>query len=310
MTDRAPVPAVEARRLSRWFGQKVAVSEVSCAFEPGVTGLLGPNGAGKTTLLRMLIGLVRPSDGTVRLLGEDPRSRPQVYRHVALVPEDEAVPGFLTAREFARMNAALQGLDDPDAAARKALEQVDLSDAADRKLATFSKGMRQRAKVAAVLVHEPSVLLLDEPLNGTDPVQRARLMETFRSLGEEGRTVIVSSHVLAEVERMTERVVAMIDGRLAGLGTVSALRAAMSDIPRKVRVGCAETRALAAALVSLPSVAGVSVDGDSAVEVDVLDSTAFGRALAGAASQAGVLPLSVEPQDESLESTFRYLVDG
>lgn len=299
---------VEAMNLSRWFGQKVAVSEVSCGFGPGVTGLLGPNGAGKTTLLRMLTGLVRPSDGAVRVLGVDPRTHPDVYRQVALVPEDEAVPGFLTARKFVGLNATLQGMEDPQSAADRALEQVGLSDVASRRLGTFSKGMRQRTKVAAMLVHGPRVLFLDEPLNGTDPVQRAHLMRLFADLGEQGKTVIVSSHVLGEVERMTDRVVAMIDGRLAGAGTIEALRSAMSDIPRRLMVGCDRPRRLAAALVGHASVGGVAVEGDDVLYVDALDSDSFGRVLPGIALDADVRLVSVAPQDESLESTFRYLV--
>lgn len=301
---------VEARNLSRWFGQKVAVSEVSCGFGPGVTGLLGPNGAGKTTLLRMLTGLVRPSDGLVRLLGVDPRTRPSIYGKVAMVPEDEKVHGFLTATQFVRFNATLQGMEDPRSASVAALEQVGLSDVAHRHLATFSKGMRQRAKVAAMLVHDPQVLFLDEPLNGTDPVQRAHLIRLFVELGEQGKTVIVSSHVLGEVERMADRVIAMIDGRLAGAGTVSALRSAMSDIPRRVRVGCDRPRTFAAALLEHGSVGGVTVEGEDVLHVDVLDAVEFGRLLPRVAVDSDVRIVSVEPQDESLESTFRYLVGG
>jgi ABC-2 type transport system ATP-binding protein len=300
---------VEARDLSRWFGQKVAVSEVSCGFGPGVTGLLGPNGAGKTTLLRMLTGLVRPSAGTVTILGTNPRTHPDVYAKVALVPEDEHVPGFLSAKEFVRFNATLQRLTDPMGAALRALDVVGLSDVASRNLSTFSKGMRQRAKVASALVHDPDIIFLDEPLNGTDPVQRARLIRLFVELGEQGKTVIVSSHVLGEVERMADRVVAMVDGRLAGVGTIAALRNAMSDIPRKLRVECDRPRVLAGALIERGYVGGVDVQ-DDALDVDVLDSDGFGKEIASLAVDTGVRLVSVEPRDESLESTFRYLVGG
>jgi len=300
---------VEVREASRWFGQKVAVSEVSCGFGPGVTGLLGPNGAGKTTLLRMLTGLVRPSAGSVRILGVDPRSSPDVYRRVALVPEDEHVPGFLTAMEFVKFNGTLQQLADPVSAARRALEIVGLMDVADRELSTYSKGMRQRAKVASALVHDPEVLFLDEPLNGTDPVQRVHLIRLFGELGEQGRTVIVSSHVLGEVERMADRVVAMVDGRLAGVGTIAALRDAMSDIPRKLRIDCDRPRILAGALISRGYVEGVDV-WEGGVDIDVVDTDSFGREIATLAVQADVRLVSVEPRDESLESTFRYLVGG
>ena len=177
-------PTVEVTSVSKWFGQKVAVSDVTCSFGPGITGLLGPNGAGKTTLLRIVTGLVAPSDGTVRVLGADPRSKPSVYRDLALVPEEDAVYGFLTAREFVEYAAVLSGA--PRHAAAEAIEQVDLGSAADRPIAGYSKGMRQRAKVAAALVTKPRILVLDEPLNGTDPVQRAGLIGTFKDLASAG----------------------------------------------------------------------------------------------------------------------------
>ncbi|HEY4606725.1 MAG TPA: ABC transporter ATP-binding protein, partial [Acidimicrobiia bacterium] len=207
--------------LSKWFGLKVAVSEVTIGFRPGVTGLLGPNGAGKTTLLRVIAGLQRPSQGQVRILGVDPREDTGIYRRISLVPEDESVYDRLTGRQFVQMAARLSKIDNPVDRADSVLKTVGLTDAADRALGGFSKGMRQRAKVAAALVSEPEVLLLDEPLNGADPVQRAQLIALFKELGAGGRTVLVSSHVLAEVERVSDRVVAMVDGRLAAVGDVA-----------------------------------------------------------------------------------------
>ena len=213
MTD-----TIVVTELSKWFGLKVAVSEVTIGFRSGVTGLLGPNGAGKTTLLRVIAGLQRPSQGEISLLGVDPRQDPSVYRKVSLVPEDEAIYERMTARRFVELAARLAKVDDVADRVQRALVMVDLVDPSDRILGGFSKGMRQRAKVAAALVTDPEVLLLDEPLNGADPVQRAQLIKLFMELGAAGRTVIVSSHVLAEVERMTDRVVAMVDGRLAADG--------------------------------------------------------------------------------------------
>jgi len=295
--------------VSRWFGQKVAVSEISAEFGAGVTGLLGPNGAGKTTLLRVLTGLIRASEGTVSVLGVDPRSDPSVYSRIALVPEDENVYSFLSAADFVAHNARLQRVADPDSAARRALEMVDLTDVANRKLAGFSKGMRQRAKVAAALVHEPEIVILDEPLNGTDPVQRAHLTRIFVEMGRQGRTVIVSSHVLHEVERMADRVIAMVDGRLAASGTVTALRAAMSDIPLQIRIDCDKPRHLAAALVEHDWVGGIRVE-ESSLHVRSLDAEQLGRALPGLAKNLQVRITRVDPEDESLESVFRYLVEG
>ena len=186
--------------MSVWFGPKVALSELSCSFGPGVTGLLGPNGAGKTTLMRAMTGLVGVNQGTVRIEGHDPRRDRQVHGRMALVPEDEAVPAGLTARQFVRYVADLHRIADrgaPDAA----LATVGMLDVADRRVDDFSKGMRQRTKIASALVRNPQVLVLDEPLNGADPVQRVHLIALFKQLGAEGRTVIVSSHVLNEVER-------------------------------------------------------------------------------------------------------------
>jgi ABC-2 type transport system ATP-binding protein len=227
---RAAKPTVTVFGVSKWFGTKVAVSDISCSFGPGITGLLGPNGAGKTTLLRMITGLMRPSEGRVSVLGTDPLKDQSVYRRVGFVPEDDAVYGHLTARQLVRLAAELSRYDASDRVIDRAIAKVNLLDAADRPIAEYSKGMRQRAKVAAALVNEPDVLVLDEPLNGADPVQRAVLIGLFHELAAAGRTIIVSSHVLAEVERMTNRVIAILDGKLAAAGSIRAIRAAMTHI--------------------------------------------------------------------------------
>jgi len=302
-----PEPTIEVRDVSKWFGQKVAVSDLTCAFGPGVTGLLGPNGAGKTTLLRMLVGLLSPSDGRVTVLGRDPRRSPGVYRSLAMVPEEDAVYGFQTARQFVGYAAVLSrvGKDAVD----RAIAAVDLGDAADRPISGVSKGMRQRAKVAAALVNDARVLVLDEPLNGTDPVQRAHLIATFRRLGAEGRTVVVSSHVLAEVERMADRVLAIVDGKLAAAGDVAAIRRAMTDIPYRVRLEADDARRLATALVGSEAVGSVTVQG-RVLTVETGDLTGLGRAIAPLTRSLGVRLSLFEPEDLSLESVFRYLVRG
>jgi len=302
-------PTVTADGVSKWYGQKVAVSDIHCSFGPGVTGLLGPNGAGKTTFLRLLTGLVVPSRGSVSLLGSNPRANPAVYRQAALVPEDEAVYQHMTAWQFVRWSASLCKVSDPDRAAAAAIAQVELEDAATRRLETFSKGMRQRAKVAAALVHDPQVLFLDEPLNGADPVQRAKMIELFGRLGDEGRTIVVSSHVLAEVERMAQRVIAMVDGRLAAAGSIGSLRNAMSDIPRRIRIDVDDPRRLAVALVGQPWTSSVTVDG-ATLHVDTTDAQALGAMIPTVARTERLRLTRVEPEDESLESVFRYLVDG
>jgi ABC-2 type transport system ATP-binding protein len=295
--------------LSKWFGLKVAVSEVTIGFKPGVTGLLGPNGAGKTTLLRVIAGLQRPSQGEVRVLGVDPRRDNDIYRKISLVPEDESIYDRLSGRRFVQLAARLAKVDRPEERAQQVLETVGLVDAADRALGGFSKGMKQRAKVAAALVSDPEVLLLDEPLNGADPVQRAQLISLFRRLGDDGRTLLVSSHVLTEVERVSDRVVAMVDGRLAAVGDVATIRAAMTDKPRRVYVDADDPRRLAAALIARSGVLGVQIDRET-LHIETSDAGDLARALPRLARESNIGLAKVEPVDESLESVFRYLVEG
>jgi ABC-2 type transport system ATP-binding protein len=297
---------VEARTVSVWFGQKVALSELSCSFGAGVTGLLGPNGAGKTTLMRALTGLLPVNQGSVSVLGADPRADRSVYAGLALVPEDEAVPIGLTPRDLCRYVADLHGLD-RRTTVEQALATVDLVPVADRPMDGFSKGMRQRSKVAAALVKDPRVLVLDEPLNGADPIQRLHLIELFRRLGDEGRTIIVSSHVLHEVESMADRIIVVVRGRLAAAGGQRAIRDAMDDVPRQVLVRSNDGRRLGAALLGHDAVRGVSFADDQLV-ISTNRAGDLAVALPQAARDLGVHLLEVRPLDDSLESLFRELV--
>jgi ABC-2 type transport system ATP-binding protein len=300
---------VELRNVSVWFGQKVALSELSCSFGPGVTGLLGPNGAGKSTLMRALVGMIPVNHGAVRIGGLDPRAERRVHARVALVPEDEAVPAGLTARGLVEYVAALHGVPAGADRVEEALEAVGLVPVADRRVDGFSKGMRQRTKVAAALVKQPDVLVLDEPLNGADPVQRRHLIELFTRLGSAGRTVIVSSHVLDEVEQLADRVVVLMHGRLAAAGERHAIREAMNDRPRHVLVRSADARRLASALVGIAAVEGVAFDtARDALVVQTVHASDLAHALPGLARDVGVRLLDVRPLDDSLESLFRELV--
>lgn len=307
-SDPAFVPdaTVVARDVSVWFGQKVALSELSCSFGAGVTGLLGPNGAGKTTLMRAITGMLPVNQGRVLVTGRDPRGDRAVHRHLAIVPEDEAVPHGLTPRQLCEYVADLHRVGDRRVV-DWALATVELTSAADRSMDGFSKGMRQRAKVAAALVKNPLVLVLDEPLNGADPVQRHHLISLFTRLGAEGRTVIVSSHVLHEVEAMAERVIVVVRGRLAAAGGHRAIRDAMDDVPRQVLVRASAPRPLAAALVGHDAVGGVRVDGDDLV-VSTTRAIDLAVALPRAARDLGITLTEVRPLDDSLESLFRELV--
>ncbi len=301
--------SIVVSELSKWFGPKVAVSEVTIGFGPGVTGLLGPNGAGKTTLMRVIAGLQKPSQGSVTIHGMDPRKDVSIYKDIALVPEDEAVYERLTALQFVELAAKLAKASDPRGRARAALDTVEMLGDADRRVGGFSKGMRQRTKVAAALVSDPDVLLLDEPLNGADPVQRAKLIDLFHELGDQGRTVVVSSHVLSEVERMAERVVAMVDGRLAAVGSVADIRGAMTDVPRQIFIEGKGMRQLASALMATEGVVGVHLERDR-LRVAASDARAVSHALPKLALANSVSLSRVEPADESLESVFRYIVEG
>jgi ABC-2 type transport system ATP-binding protein len=298
---------IEVEAASKWFGDVVAVSDVSFRVGPGVTALLGPNGAGKSTMLRLLCGLTRPSQGTVRVLGEDPHADPALYRRIGLVPQQEAVFATLTGHAFVRLAAELHGLDDPGERAAAELRRVELDPADRRPLSTYSKGMRQRVKVAQALVHDPEVVILDEPLEGLDPRQRLHLITLFRELGEAGRCVIVSSHVLDEVERFGSRVLVLAQGRLAAEGDFHAIRVLMDDRPNRLRLRTDRPRELGAALVGTGAVVGLRVDGE-VLFVDTDDVGAFRRAVAPAAARTGARLLEVVALDDDLESVFRYLV--
>jgi ABC-2 type transport system ATP-binding protein len=294
--------------VSVWFRQKVALSELSCSFGPGVTGLLGPNGAGKTTLMRAITGLVDVNQGSVAVEGSDPRRNREVFRRLALVPEDEAVPAGLTARQFVHYIADIHGVTDRRAP-EAALQSVEMLDAADRNVDEFSKGMRQRTKVAAALVCDPHVLVLDEPLNGADPIQRLHLIALFQRLGAQGRTVIVSSHILNEVERLAPRVIVLINGRLAAAGGHHAIRDAMDDRPRHVLVRSDAGRQLASALIALDSVGGVTFDAvRDGLVIETVRARELATALPRVARDTSTRLLEVRALDDSLESLFRELI--
>ncbi|MFE6664031.1 ABC transporter ATP-binding protein [Streptomyces sp. NPDC057697] len=298
---------IEIDHTSRWFGNVVAVNDVSMTVGPGVTGLLGPNGAGKSTLINMMAGFLAPSTGAVTLDGRAIWRNEAAYKEIGIVPEREGMYDFLTGREFVVANAELQGLG--DAEAQKALATVEMEYAEDRKISTYSKGMRQRVKMASALVHEPSVLLLDEPFNGMDPRQRMQLMELLRRMGAEGRTVLFSSHILEEVEQLASHIEVIVAGRHAASGDFRKIRRLMTDRPHRYLVRSSDDRALAAALIADPSTAGIEVDlGERALRIQAVDFGRFTELLPKVAREHGIRLLTVSPSDESLESVFSYLV--
>jgi ABC-2 type transport system ATP-binding protein len=300
---------VELRNVTRWYGNVVAVNDITMTLGPGVTGLLGPNGAGKSTVLHLIAGFLAPSRGELTVGGVPSWRNPEIYRTIGLVPERDSVYAFLTGEEFVRSTATLHQLADPAAATRRAIAIVDMAQAQDRKISTYSKGMRQRIKVAAALVHDPQVLLLDEPFNGMDPRQRLHMMDLLTKLGAEGRTILLSSHILEEVEQLADTIQVIVSGRLAASGDFRAIRRLMTSRPHVFLVRTSDDRRLGAALIGRPAVTGVEVTGDG-LQVRAADYGAFSRELAALTRDEGIRLRELLPEDESLESVFAYLVES
>ena len=321
--------AIVIDRVSRWFGNVVAVNDVTMTVGPGVTGLLGPNGAGKSTLIHMMAGFLAPSAGSVTLDGQPVWRHEGVYRQIGLVPEREAMYDVITGWQFVLSNARLHRLPDPAAAARRALAAVDMTDAQHRDISTYSKGMKQRIKMATALVHDPPVLLLDEPFNGMDPRQRLHLADLLRQMGAAGRTVVFSSHILEEVEQIAGVIQVMVAGRHAASGDYREIRRLMTSRPHQYTVRASDGRRLAAALIADQSASGVSIDraapvapslanaaaapgatldGVDTLLVQAADFARFVRVLPELARRHDIRLYDVTPADESLESVFSYLV--
>jgi ABC-2 type transport system ATP-binding protein len=310
MTADGGAPVIQVDHVSRWFGSVVAVSEVTFDIKPGITGLLGPNGAGKTTLLRMMTGLAEVSDGSVTMFGEPVRDNPPLYRRIGVMSEHETVYGFMKGRDFVRMMGRLRGVTDLDAAVDRAIGLVDLADAAHRPLGTYSRGMRQRMRLAGTLVHDPEVLILDEPLNGADPRQRVHFQNLLLKLAAEGRTIVLSSHILEEVEQLADTVLLIVNGKLAASGGFRAIRAALDQRPYHVLVASDSPRELAAAVVKLDSVDAVNIDPDGTIVVLSRNVRDLQIELPRLAQSASIRLQRVEPLDDTLESVFGYLVDS
>ena len=301
---------IQLDHVSRWYRNVVAVNDVSMTIGPGVTGLLGPNGAGKSTLIALMSGFLAPSAGTVTLDGEPLWRNEQVYRKVGLVPEREALFDYLTGRQFVVAMAELHGLADAGAAAQRALAVIEMTDAQDRPISTYSKGMRQRVKMASALVHDPAVLLLDEPFNGMDPRQRIHLMELLRRWGAEGRTVLFSSHILEEVEQVARQIEVVVSGRHAASGDFGAIRRLMTDRPNRFVLRTGDDRLLASVLLGDRSVRGARLRAEGGIEVEASDFGRFSEVLPRLARDHGIRLHEVTPTDESLESVFAYLVSS
>ena len=305
-------PVIEFRAASKWYGQVIGVNNLTLRIGRGVTGLLGPNGAGKSTLLQLATGQLRPSQGEVRVLGVRPWNHADLNRRIGLCPEQDAMFEWMTGRGFLRACGELAGLGRRGAreAADRVLEQVRMTAAADRAVRGYSKGMRQRIKLAQALIHDPEVLFLDEPLTGTDPVARHELMELVSGLARGGRTILVSSHVLYEVQAMTSQIVLMNRGRLVAFGDVRQIRDLIDSRPHRIVLKGPDRRALAAKLVRWEDVEGIEVPGDGrTIVVETRAPEHFYQRLPRLAREADAPIEEIESDDDSLEAVFKYLVN-
>jgi ABC-2 type transport system ATP-binding protein len=304
-------PIVEFDGVSKWYGNVIGLNKLTIRLGSGVTGLLGPNGAGKSTFLQLATGQLRPNQGSVRVLGHDPWNHPALMRHMGLCPEQDAFYSGMTGREFTRACALLTGMTrhEADEAAEKALAAVGMTQHMGRAIRGYSKGMRQRTKLAQALVHDPSVLFLDEPLTGTDPVARRDLLQVIRRLGEAGRTVVVSSHVLHEIEALTSHIVVLHRGRLVAEGQVRQIRDLIDQHPHRIVLVCDDCRSLAAKMVRWEDVEGVRVLEDRrAVQVETRRPDAFYSRLPELSLENGNALQEVYSEDDNLEAVFQYLV--
>ena len=303
-------PIVATDHVSKWYGQVIGLNDVSVSIPPGVTGLLGPNGAGKSTLMKLITGQLKPSKGSIQVLGAPIWANPALFARIGFCPEQDAFYDRMTGLEWVTALVRLNGFaaDRADAAARRALETVDLMDAANKKIGAYSKGMRQRVKLAQAIVHEPELLILDEPLSGMDPIARRRTIRLIRDWGREGRSIIVSSHILHEIESMTANVLLINNGRILAEGNVHQIRELIDEHPHTVSIRSANPRALARHLLGFDDVLSLRVEGGAIVVQTALPDEFYARVTALAASgEVGPIDEVTSP-DDNLQAVFSYLV--
>ena len=303
-------PVVAADRVSKWYGQVIGLNDVSVEVEPGVTGILGPNGAGKSTFLKLITGQLKPSKGSVRVLGEPIWGNPGLFFKIGFCPEQDSFYERMTGLEWVTALTRLNGLSDTDAtdAARRALDTVDLLDAADKKIGAYSKGMRQRVKLAQAVVHDPELLLLDEPLAGMDPIGRRKVIRLIKDWARAGKSVLVSSHILHEIEAMTSTILLINNGRILAEGNIHTIRDLIDEHPHKVKIRASDPRGMARGFLNHDDVLSLQFE-DGAVVVETAKPDAFyGRLTDMAATGAMGEVYEVSSPDDNLQAVFEYLV--
>jgi ABC-2 type transport system ATP-binding protein len=303
-------PVISADHVSKWYGQVIGLNDVTVSVPPGITGLLGPNGAGKSTFMKLITGQLQPSKGTVRVLGEAIWRNPKLYFQIGFCPEQDAFYERMTGLEWVTALVRLNGLDDREAdeAARRALTAVDLMDAAGKKIGAYSKGMRQRVKLAQAIVHEPALLILDEPLGGMDPLARRRTIRLIREWARAGKSILVSSHILHEIESMTSNILLINNGRILAEGDVHQIRELIDEHPHTVYVRAQDPRALARQFLARDDVRSLKFE-ESAVVVETGKPDAFYARLTelAASGEFGAIDEVTSP-DDNLQAVFQYLV--
>jgi ABC-2 type transport system ATP-binding protein len=304
------VTAIATEHLSKWYGQVSGLNDVTVAVPPGITGLLGPNGAGKSTFMKLVTGQLKPSKGSVRVLGEPIWGNPALYRRIGFCPEQDAFYDRMTGAEWVSALVGLNGLSEKDAidATQRALGIVDLLDAADRKIGGYSKGMRQRVKLAQSIAHDPDLLILDEPLSGMDPLMRRRTIRLIKEWGRSGKSVLVSSHILHEIELMTSNILLINNGRIVAEGNVHQIRDLIDEHPHTVYVRAGDPKRLARALLVEDGVISLRFEHD-AITIETARPDAFYARLTdmAASGEAGVIDEITSP-DDNLQAVFKYLV--
>ena len=304
---------ISLEHASRWYGQVIGINDVSCQIGGGITALLGPNGAGKSTLIKLVTGQLRPTTGSVRVLNQNPFANPSVFQSLGYCPEIENNYDDMTGREYVTFLATLAGLPGNriPSLVSESIELVGMTANANRKIGGYSKGMRQRIKIAQGIVHDPDVLILDEPLNGLDPMGRREVTNLFHQLADKGKCVVVSSHILYEVEQMTKNILLMNRGRLLAQGDIYQIRSLIDKHPHHINIASPHSRELAKRLIELPYVLSVRlIDKDTRVELETREPENFYAQFPEIVLKEQLVVESFESPDNNLESVFKYLVNG
>ena len=306
------IPTVLMENASKWYDQVIGLNDVSLAIDGGVTGILGPNGAGKSTMFKLLMGRLKPSQGSVRLFGIDPWKDTSPYRRIGYVSESERLYDWMTAQDFVSTLARLHGMtrDEANERAEHVLRFVGLHDVRHKEIGKYSKGMRQRVKIAHALVHDPDLIILDEPLHGCDPIARTSIMNVIRELGSQGKTVLVSSHILEEIERITEQIVILHNGRLLALGNLHAIRGLLDKHPHRIMLTTDEPRKLASAFIGEKPIYGVRFPEDGKLEIQTNNLSEAHSVLPRVIVESKIAVTSIDNPDDNLESLLGYLVGG